>query len=147
MSASLASFDFAVSLESKSLGLMIAEEIAAGIAPLCGATTVPSTGPWPENSDTDREINSGSSFRVRTQVRAIAKYGWDDTNYRTGQMLSFDSLLGQVIVTPTLVTIRYGTGLLLKESKSPTGYIEPADEKITDDEKSFYAHTQGRGFC
>ena len=62
-------------------------------------------------------------------------------------MLSFDSLLGQVIVTPTLVTIRYGTGLLLKESKSPTGYIEPADEKITDDEKSFYAHTQGRGFC
>jgi hypothetical protein len=48
-------------------------------------------------------------------------------------MLSIASLMGQVIISQYLVTIRYGTG-------------EEDEHGMTDQDKAFYAHSQFRSF-
>jgi hypothetical protein len=135
------SFGFQATVEGKALGLVIAGEIASGIAERSAQTqSAPSVGEWPENSDTDRAINSGASCRGGYKTRKKRLYGWDETNYRTGQMLSFESLMGKVDVTPNLVTMTYDTGEAPARSVSPTGYIDlgdglrPGSDDITDDD-------------
>ena len=128
------SFGFDVTEEGKALGRVLAEEVAEGIQ-LRSFTTQssPSTGTWPKNSEPYGE-------------QKHRHYGWEETNYRTGQMLSFTSLLGKVEITKNEVIITYGTGEPPDKGFSPTEYFDRLADNISDDDKSFYAHTQGRGF-
>lgn len=72
------------------------------------------------------------------------KYGVGPDAYgrRTGQMLSLESLLGEVDVTRDEVTISYGTGQA-PERSSASGYINESDKSITDIEKAFFVTNQG----
>lgn len=74
------------------------------------------------------------------------KYGWTRTNYRTGQMLSTESLYGRTTVTTEGVDMVYGTDEPPMNSSAPSGYMSPEDQEITDVEKAQYAHEQGREF-
>ncbi len=65
-------------------------------------------------------------------------------NYRTGQMLSQESLMGEWHVGEKMLEIRYGTGR--PPDRSMNGYMEPCDELITDREKADRAIINGRGF-
>lgn len=73
-----------------------------------------------------------------------AHYGTDKTNYRTGQMLSRESLLGVVKIDTNSIEIQYGTG------KSPTtsdnGYMDKSDRQVTDIEKAYWASQDDRQF-
>ena len=69
-------------------------------------------------------------------ARKRDKYHVELIGFRTGQMISLPSLLGQVDVTPHRVEIKYGTG------QPPTGsmsssYISAADTSISDVEKAW----------
>jgi hypothetical protein len=134
VAAQIRSFDFTTTREGKTLGLLIAENMTQGIVDRLAETGgAPSTGEWPRNS-------------IERRDRKRKAYGWDDTNYATGQMLSFVSVLGVVTVEPTLVTMAYRTGQPPQEPKNPNRYMSYADAHTTDEDKSFWAHTQGRGF-
>ena len=124
------------SLAESGRGNSIAETIAQGIEERSDQRQQGADEPWPENSDNP----PGKGYRSRKR----RKYKTDKTNYRTKQMLSRESLLGEVVVNKDSVTINYGTG------KPPTagaeGYIENSDKQITDIEKAFYAHQLDRPF-
>ena len=72
------------------------------------------------------------------------KYGVGPDAYgrRTGQMLSLESLLGEVDVSGDEVTIRYGTGQA-PERSSASSYISESDKSITDIEKAFFITNSG----
>lgn len=56
-------------------------------------------------------------------------------NYRTGQMLSIQSLLGQPLIRAEEVEMQYGTGE--PPTRTATGVpLDPSDEMITDIEKA-----------
>lgn len=72
------------------------------------------------------------------------KYGTDKTNYRTGQMLSRESLLGVVVIDTNTIEIRYGTGR--PPAYSENGYMEDSDRQTTDIEKAYWASQDDRQF-
>jgi hypothetical protein len=119
-------------LGENSRGQAIAEAVAEGIARRSyDVQGSPSDPDWPENKPPYKK-------------RKERLYGTGKTNYRTGQMLSRESILGKVTIDPKTVEIHYGTG------KPPTdgmnGYIEEADKQITDIEKAFIAASNDRAF-
>jgi hypothetical protein len=70
--------------------------------------------PWPENSE-------------RYRTKKLRKYKAGKTNYRTKQMLSRESLLGEVVVNKDSVAIRYGTGN--PPTSGAEGCTEESDKK------------------
>lgn len=71
------------------------------------------------------------------------KYGRTGKSFglRTGQMLSIESLLGDVAVKHDEVVMQYGTGKPPSSSKS--GYLSDEDRSITDVEKARYMTRDG----
>jgi hypothetical protein len=141
-------FGFTSTYEGKALGNVLAETTAEGIRERSIERQCDGSGtPWPVNSDGDGSLSSRNATSVHGQGYRSRKrrlYGTDLTNVRTGQMLSIQSLMAKVVVTQYLVEIHYGTGE--PPTSSSTGYIEDADKRISDDDKAFYAHEQGRKF-
>lgn len=109
-----------------------------GIMGRCAAEVTPDGVPWPPNSDDP----AGHGYASRKEEL----YGWRETNRRTSQMLSQQSLYGKTTIEPFRVTLRYGEDTPPSNSKSPTGYISDQDKSVTDVQKATWAHEQGRGF-
>lgn len=109
-----------------------------GIMGRCVDQTTPNGTPWPENSDNP----SGHGYRSQK----MKKYGWDETNRRTGQMLSQQSLYGRTTIESDLITLIYGEDATPSASVSPTGYISEQDKATTDSDKAKWAHEQKREF-
>lgn len=86
---------------------------------------------WPENSP-------------EYLIDKANRYGTRLINYRTGQMLGQESLIGETVIEDKLVTMRYGTGR--PPQSSVNGYMEPSDEEVTDIEKAEIALASGRAF-
>lgn len=110
----------------------------AGIMGRCAQGVTPDGAPWPSNSDNPQGKGYAS--------RKLRKYGWDETNRRTSQMLSQVALYGRTAIEPEQVTLVYGEDRPPDISRSPTGYIDDGDKKVTDVEKATFAHQQGRDF-
>jgi hypothetical protein len=89
---------------------------------------------WPENSDNP----PGKGYKSRKK----RLYGTDKTNYRTSQMLSHESLVGELLVDRNEVKMTYGTDRA--PTTSANGYIEERDKRVTDREKAAYAHEDGK---
>jgi hypothetical protein len=139
--------DFAHSINMRrpgregSLGKDLAMTIIRG--PDSGATggimgriaqeVTPDGSPWPANDP---------GYAAEKEK----KYGWDETNRRTGQMTSQESLYGRTTIEPEVVTLRYGTGQPPSSSRAPTGYMSKSDRATTDEAKAMHAHSAGRGF-
>lgn len=125
--ASIETFGFTTTSEGKALGMLLAEGTAEGIR---------------ERSIERQCDGEGVAWPLNSEPRRRAKYrrmGGALTNVDTGQMLSIASLMGRVIVSQYLVTITYGTGEI-------GGDGIDGGPAISDDDKSFYAHSQHRGF-
>lgn len=118
------------SLNEDERGRDIAESIAEGIEVRSDQEQSGALDDWPKNSEPYR-------------TRKLRKYGTDKTNYRTKQMLSRASLLGDVVVNKDSVDIRYGTG---RPPDGSSGHVEKSDQQITDIEKARFAHQLGRPF-
>lgn len=75
-------------------------------------------------------------------------YGvFDMPNFRTGQMLSQESLWGRTTITKDEVLLTYGLNEAPSRSAAPTGYLSEQDERHSDVEKGWYAHnTHNRPF-
>jgi hypothetical protein len=132
IAAQIATFGFTTTYEGKALGEILKEGNAEGIAIRSANEQKGGEGPpWKENSEPYRS----DKFR---------RYGVTDTNYRTRQMLSIQSLEGTTTITKDLVTIAYGTGQA--PTSGATGYIDPKADDATDVEKAGWAEEQGRGF-
>ena len=84
----------------------------------------PSGDEWPANEPkyADRKRN---------------KYDADQPNLRTGQMLSLESLLGKVTVTPEKILMQYGTGTAPSAAGNGTT-LTTGDSSITDIEKAYF---------
>jgi hypothetical protein len=133
MVEAIRTFDFEVAHEGRVLGKIIADEIADGIMQRSSETqSSPSEGHWPPNE-------------ARYARAKMKYYGTDKTNYRTGQMVSKESLLGEVDVVARLVRIMYGADRPPVKT-SINDWVPLIDQHATDTDKSFYAHEQGRGF-
>lgn len=125
----------------QSLGRDLCHVVAWRISERSADQQDPTGAPWPANER-------------RYARRKAAHYGWpedDATNYRTGQMLSHLSLLGQPDVQETEILMRYGTGQAPGVSTwSPEDHRTPgeraADSAVTDQQKAMWAHEKNRGF-
>jgi hypothetical protein len=92
----------------------------------------------------DEHRGAGTPWKANEEKYAKWKkkrYGLADApNARTGGMLSRKSLIGRTTIEPDVVTMIYGTGE--PPSGTTTGVKMTAqDEKVTDIEKAYYAHT------
>lgn len=85
-----------------------------GIVGRCAEGVQPDGAPWPENSDNP----AGQGYRSRK----LREYGWDETNRRTGDMLSAEKLYGQTEIGHQEVTLKYGVGEAPTASYAPTGH-------------------------
>lgn len=108
------SFDFTEQVEDKSLGVDVASKIVAGIVIRSIDEQRSADAPW------DKLNKKYLEWKIK-------HYGVDSIGVRTGQMLSHVSLLGDLQITPELVTLLYGTGEADRD-----------DPSITDIEKAFY---------
>jgi hypothetical protein len=87
-------------------------------------------------------------------TRKRRAHGWPEEdgkpNFKTGQMLSYESLLGQPQITEAEVLMVYGTGDPPRDCKSPvdnrTQHERDKDERVTDRDKGGWAHAKGRPF-
>ena len=64
------------------------------------------------------------------------RYGVEQPNYRTGQMLSQTSLEGDATIGETAIEMRYGTGT--PPAAAGGVPLSVSDESITDIEKAFF---------
>jgi hypothetical protein len=130
----IASVEFQTTLESRPLGVVIANGIADGIIVRSFTRQCDGQGnAWPRNSEPCGEDKHNA-------------YGWEQTDSRTCGMLARESLLGHVEITDDFVRITYGTGQPTTRAANPLDHIEDSDKRISDDDKAFYAEQQGRGF-
>lgn len=74
------------------------------------------------------------------------RYQWSETNHRTGQMESMESMTADIRIEPDKIELHYGTGQAPDKSVSPNGFISKSDRRIDDRTKAMYAHAQGRAF-
>lgn len=129
------SFDFNRPGVDRSLGRDLAHAVAGGIAARAAdESRGADPAPWEENEP-------------RYARRKRRSYGWDDApNYRTGQMLSHASLLGEPVVEPARITMVYGTGEAPDGCWSPADNRSPseirADQSVTDRQKAAWT-TEG----
>lgn len=120
------------SLHDSEAGVNMMEKVVTGIQKRSFADQCTWDGEaWPENSD-------------RYLAFKKANYGSGLINYRTGQMLSQTSLLGENHIGDKQLEIRYGTGRPPEDSMN--GYMESSDLETTDREKAEIAELNGRGF-
>lgn len=120
------SFDFARPGVEGSLGRDLAVAAAEGMV---------------ERSIVDQTERTGSPFLANEPIYArwkAAKYDAHQPNVRTGQMLSLQSMLGDVDISPEDVALRYGTGQPPASAFSGVALSE-SDRSITDIEKAFFA--------
>ncbi len=105
----------------------VGEEIARAVAEDIHASDAvnPDGSPWPEN---DPEYKNE---KRRT-------HGSDTTGYRSGQMLSKDSLYGQPEIGHDEMTMVYGTGTVPSHGYDGLRYDAKEDGKVTDREKAEY---------
>jgi hypothetical protein len=74
-------------------------------------------------------------------------YNVELIGFRTGQMISLPSLLGNVDVAPDTVLITYGTGQPPSSSMS-SNYISTSDKAVTDTAKAgYFTAKKGRWFA
>lgn len=104
-----------------------------GIMGRCAQEVTPEGRPWPHNS---------AEYAADKERR----YGWSETNRRTNQMLSQESLYGRTRIEPEAVTLVYGTGSPPSSSGAPTGYMSKGDAKTPDTIKAALAHSSNRDF-
>ena len=119
------SFNFTRKGEDKSLGHDMAVVVATGIQ---------------ERSIPEMKAPDGDTWdpnEPKYAARKRAKYDADQPNVRTGQMLSLESLLGDVSVAPETVTMRYGTGDPPTSAANGATLTE-GDKSITDIEKAYF---------
>lgn len=132
------SFNFTRPGIDQSLGRDLAHEVAGQIAIRAAAESRgPDPGRWEPNARRYRE-------------RKARHYGWpDNPNYRTGQMLSHESLLGEPAVDPDRVLMHYGTNEAPRGNKSPVDNRTPseraADARATDVDKAEWTTQGGKG--
>jgi hypothetical protein len=133
LNALIATFNFTRKGREKALGREAAQLVAEGIVDRSAKKQGGADNNWPPNS---------------------AKYtAWKENLYnvkligfRTGQMISIESLLGHVDIEPLHVLIRYGTGLPPTRSMS-SSYISDEDRKVTDTQKAdFFTAKKGDFF-
>lgn len=95
---------------------------------------------------------AGSRWKENTEKtkKGKEKYGWPENdgkpNFRTGQMLSLESLLGNPEVSEHEVTMTYGTGSPPVSGYSPSGHISKHDRDVTDVQKAGWAVEHDRPF-
>lgn len=122
LNALVDTFNFTRPGRERSLGLDAVHIVAEGIVDRSAKNQGSASGnPWPPN-------------RADYTAAKLAKYSVSLIGFRTGQMISIPSLLGQVDIRPREIEIRYGTGR--PPTRSMTGHIEPADMKVTDTQKA-----------
>jgi hypothetical protein len=93
---------------------------------------------WPPNSTREPPKSGYKGWKER-------KYGWaDEPNRRTNQMLSALSLGAKTTVAKDLVEIRPGLDQPPSDSRSPTGFINKQDKKVTDTQKMQFAHVSSK---
>jgi hypothetical protein len=126
-------FNFTRVGTDQSLGRDVANLVVARIAQRGVTDKGGISGPWPENSTKEPPKGGYKGYKER-------RYGVDQPNVRTGQMLSQPSLFGRTTVEAYLITMRYGTGEVA--DRTTTGVpLAKADTKRTDIEKAYFAHT------
>lgn len=120
------SFDFTRPGAEGSLGRDLAVAAAEGMIERGTVDhKAPDGGAWAPNEPTYAKYKS-------------KRYSAEQPNVRTGQMLSLQSMLGDVRVGPELVTIAYGTGQPPASSFNGAELTE-GDKAITDVEKAYFA--------
>ncbi len=120
------------SLHESEAGMNMIEKVVTGIQLRSIADQMTwDAQPWPENQ--------GEYLSYKK-----AHYDSGLINYRTGQMLSQTSLLGENHIGEKQLEIRYGTGK--PPDSSMNGYMESSDFETTDREKAEIAELNGREF-
>jgi hypothetical protein len=128
MHAIVDSFDFNLPGIEGSLGRDVMMAVVEGIMRRSEDEKKGAEVDWPKNTD---------GVAKRKEKRYLLT---DAPNEQTGQMLSQKSLIGQTTIEPELVTMIYGVNT--PPDKTKTGVkLAPADERVTDVEKAYYAHT------
>ena len=124
-------FDFTSPGKDASLGKDLAVAVANGIV---------------ERTTVDQLGSSGSPLKALStayKARKVKDHGVGLIGVRTGQMLSLESVLGDVTITADEVTLAYGTG------EAPTKFATHGDLKPnepTDREKADWFGSGGREF-
>lgn len=136
------SFNFHRKGIDKSLGRDCVNAVAWHIAERSADGHGPDGEQWDENQDPEYR-------REKTE-----HYGWPDpppTNYLTGQMLGFVSLVGQPDIQEHEIEMRYGTGKgpegqCWSPSDNRTQEQKESDDAVTDEQKAMWAQERGRDF-
>lgn len=130
----LESFDFTRPGIESSMGKDAAHAVAEAIAQAAADQKTTDGEPFPDNEP------KYADWKDR-------KYGVGNPAYgrRTGQMLSLQSLLGNVDVAPDEVTLTYGTGEAPERSVA-SNYIGEGDKKVTDKQKADYNNERMNNF-
>jgi hypothetical protein len=129
------SWNFTRPGQDQSLGRDMARDVAVGIQ---------------ERTVAEQRDAMGGSLKPnekRYKTWKEVKLGVYQPLVKTGQMLSLESLVGDVTVAPDEIVMNYGTGRSPTRSASPMGGLSKQDEKVTDrqkadwnsDDRPFYA--------
>lgn len=125
------SIDFTRPGEDESIGKDVAVSIAQEIADDAAEQMEPDGTPFPANEA------KYAAWKGRKYGMQEPAYG-----YRTGQMLSLESLIGEVDVKADEVTMTYGKDLPPTRS-SASGYISDQDKAVTDRQKMGWMKDKG----
>jgi hypothetical protein len=128
----LRSFNFTRVGSDQSLGRDVAHKEVDQIEGRCSRQVGPDGEPWDKNTDSTME------------GKEVLGWGDNTPNVATNNMLNKIALFGETRVEPYRVTLVYGTNAKASKSYSPSGKLRKSDEKLTDREKAYFAHT-GQG--
>jgi hypothetical protein len=121
----VAGFDFTVKGKDGSLGKDMAGSAAEGIVDRSVPEAIaPDGSVWPSNAE------KYAKWKAR-------KYAANQPGLRTGQMLSKQSIMGETVIGPDVVEMRYGTGTPPASAENGTDLTQ-SDQDITDIEKAFF---------
>jgi hypothetical protein len=132
----VAGFDFTRIGMDQSLGRDVANVIVERIQDRSENGNGPDGAAWKKNSTKEPPPGGYKGWKLK-------RYGWDEPNKRTGQMLSTLALKGKTTVEKDVVTLRYGWNVAPTTGGSPTALVSKQDTKRTDVQKAEYAHTGG----
>jgi hypothetical protein len=133
-------FDFTRPGHNQSLARDVADLVIARIQDRSWRGEAPDGSTWVENSSKPTQWHPQGYRKYKDDI-----YGWDDPNYRTGQMLSKMSLGGKVVISQKVIEIGYGTDSAPTRGGSPTSALLDADKKVTDTQKAEWAHNPTGG--
>jgi hypothetical protein len=118
----LGTFNFTRQGHEESIGKDAAGIVAQGIIDRSVSDQGGPNAAWPQN-DPDYTADK------------VLLYNVSLIGFRTGQMISLPSLLGNVIIEPDTVTMNYGAGNPPRESMS-SNYLSKGDKSVTDRKKA-----------